>query len=153
MPIGDAKLVHSKQVGIRFLWCESPITIDKRSAWGSDAENLQVAKDGAFLKLANEFEISHLVQPNAEKDAPIGWVPGSEPGTFDKSPIYLCETVQAGERVTIKTLDGEITYTAKEKSVVCANQKDGQPDFNDRWVQSATELAKHYVVGDALAKR
>ena len=114
------RLVHSRQVGVRFLWCGSPITIDKRSSWGSDAENLQIAKEGAFLKVKNDTEVSHLVHPNSAKDAPVGWIPGSKPGTFDKSPIYLCEAVEADVSLTIQTLDGEITYKPQEKAVVCA---------------------------------
>ena len=42
------KKVESKQRGVKFLWCKSPITIDKRESWGQEGENLQIAKKWSF---------------------------------------------------------------------------------------------------------
>lgn len=138
--------VTSKQVGVPFVWCADPVTIDKRAAWGDTADNMQVGPNGAFLKMKSNTEISHLVQPNTDKTAPVGWVPGSTPGLFDKSPIYLGEQVNPGSSITIKTLDGEMTYTPTELSVVCANEKNGEPDLNDQWLQTVANVEKNYVV-------
>lgn len=138
--------VTSKQVNVPFVWCADPVTIDKRKSWGDAADNLQHAPNGAFLKMKSLTEVSHLVQPNADKTAPVGWVPGSAPGLFDKSPIYLGDQVQVGSSITIKTLDGEITYTPTELSVVCANEKNGEADLNDQWVQTMAAVEKNYVV-------
>lgn len=65
-------LVKSRQRDVKFLWCGSPITIDKRNEWGTNGDNLQIALNGAFLKLKSDTEISHLVQPNEDKTAPVG---------------------------------------------------------------------------------
>lgn len=139
--------ITSKQVNVRFVWCSSPITIDKRDEWGNAADNLQIAPNGAFLKMKGNTEVTHLVQPNADKTAPVGWIPGSEPGLFDKSPIYIGEYIQAGDKITLRTLDGRVTYTATELSVVCANEKDGCPDLNDQWVQKISDVEKNYFIG------
>lgn len=42
--------VLSKQRNVRFIFCEDPITIDKRSSWGENSDNLQHGPNGAFLK-------------------------------------------------------------------------------------------------------
>jgi hypothetical protein len=46
------KKYNSKQKNAPFIWCPDPITIDKRSSWGNTDDNLQVAPNGAFLKLS-----------------------------------------------------------------------------------------------------
>lgn len=140
------KKVFSKQTGVGFVWCSSPVTIDKRADWGDAGDNLQVAPNGAFLKMKTPTEISHLVQPNADKTAPVGWIKGESDGLYDKQPIYIGDTVEVGQTIKVNTLDGEITYTATEPSVLCANEKDGQPDLNDMWVQKWSDLEKNYIM-------
>ena len=140
------KRALSKQTGVSFIWCGSPVTIDKRAEWGDGGDNMQVAPNGAFLKLKSQTEVSHLVQPNEEKTAPVGWIKGESPGLFDKSPIYIGEKIEAGQTVQISTLDGEMNYTTTELSVMCANEKDGEPDLADQWVQKWSDVEKNYVV-------
>jgi hypothetical protein len=138
--------VTSKQVDVRFVWCGFPITIDKRAEWGDKGENIQIALEGAFLKIKAENEVSHLVQPNADKSAPMGWILGSKPGFFNKQPIYIGETIEKGVTVEVETLDGKIIYTTSEKSVICANEKNGQPDMSDQWVQKMSDIEKNYII-------
>lgn len=135
------KRLISKQRGIKFIYCASPITIDKSEEWGPN--NFQIAKNGAFLKMKNENEISHLVQPNSDNTAPIGWVQTGVPGYFDKAPIYISEELEIG-MYSIKTLDGLIDYTVTEPSVICYNEKDGNIDLDDCWIQTIEEIEKNY---------
>jgi len=139
------RLILSKQNDIPFVFCASPITIDKRADWGNNLDNLQTAANGAFLKLSSPTEVSHLVQPNEDKSAPIGWVRGSSPGLFSKSPIWVEEEVlQPGETKKMKTMDGNLNFEVKEPSVVCYNGDETGPDLNDGWVQTVRELRKNY---------
>lgn len=139
-------LVKSRQCGVRFVWCDSPVSIDKRAAWGENHDNLQIARDGAFLKMNDDFNVSHLVQPNADKSAPVGWVKTDVVGLFDKSPVYVVELVHAGKTVHVETLDGPMDYEVKEYSAVVCNYKDGEPDLNDCWVQTVANLEKNYFI-------
>ncbi|MSR86637.1 hypothetical protein EXS70_00470 [Candidatus Peribacteria bacterium] len=136
----------SKQRDVRFFFCPSPVTIDKRSEWGNSADNLQQAPNGAFLKTSSDTEISHLVQPNADKTAPIGWMPGSKPGLYDKLPIWVDDQniLQPGNVKKLRTADGEIEYTAKEPSMVCYNDLNGTPNEADAWVQNVVAVKKNY---------
>ncbi len=136
----------SKQIGVHFLFCASPVTIDKRAEWGDSADNLQQAPNGAFLKTSSPTEISHLVQPNADKTAPIGWMPGSAPGLFNKLPIWVDDEylLQVGEVKKLATADGEIEYTAKELSMVCYNDLNGTPNEADAWVQTVAAVKQNY---------
>lgn len=138
--------LRSKQRDVQFLFCKSPVTIDKRSEWGDSADNLQQAPNGAFLKTSSPTEVSHLVQPNADKTAPIGWMPGSEPGLFDKLPIWVDDenVLQTGAVKKLTTADGEIEYTAKESSMVCYNDLNGAPNEADVWVQTVAAIKKNY---------
>lgn len=138
--------VLSKQQNVPFVFCPDPITIDKRKAWGDGSDNLQHATNGAFLKMKSATEISHLVQPNADNSAPIGWVPGSVPGLFDKSPIHIIRRVEAGTNVELQTADGKINYEVKEPSAVVCNDINGQPNESDSWVQVWREVEKNYHV-------
>lgn len=139
--------VQSRQKLVKFVWCESPITINK--SWG-----FQDAPDGAFLKLNNELtEVSHLVQPNADKSAPVGWIPSLDnivainnlKGFFDKAPIWVSPSIINNQVLKLKTLDGEIPYDIKEPSVIVCNGID-EPDFEDCWVMKLAELQKNYEV-------
>jgi len=141
--------INSKQTLVKFVWCESPITIDK--SWG-----FQDAPNGAFLKLNSECTVvSHLVQPNADKTAPVGWIPSTDEvivkndlkGFFDKAPIWVSEDVINNQECKLKTLDGPITYNITEPSVICCNGVD-EPDFEDCWVQTVKELEKNYEYGN-----
>lgn len=138
--------LQSKQRDVQFLFCKSPVTIDKRADWGDSAENLQHGPNGAFLKTSSPTEVSHLVQPNADKTAPIGWMPGSGPGLFDKLPIWIYDenVLQAGEVKKLMTADGEMEYTAKDLSLVCLNDLNGAPNEADAWVQTIAEIRKNY---------
>lgn len=137
--------VTSKQSEVPFVWCSSPVVIDKRAEWGSDPSNLQSAPNGAFLKMGSSTNVSHLVQPNESKTAPIGWVPGNGPGLFDKAPIWIEDTVlQPGETKQMKTRDGDLNYEVKEPAVVCYNGDANGPDMTDGWVQTIANLKKNY---------
>lgn len=113
------KRVKSKQVNINFIFCSSPLTIDKRSEWGNSDDNFQQGPNGAFLKVNEDGKsISHLVQPNADKSAPEGWTPNNQ-GTFDKLPIWVDDSkIYDNEEVKISTIDGNMTYTVTEPSVM-----------------------------------
>jgi len=137
--------VCSKQRNVRFFWCASPITIDKRADWGP--ESFQKAPNGAFLKTCSETEISHLVQPNKDASAPMGWVPGSGPGLFDKAPIWIDQDnlLQPGNELTLQTLDGVIQYVASEVSIICYNDDGtGRPNETDVWSQPLAQVKKNY---------
>ncbi len=141
------KKVLSKQRSVAFIICRSPLVIDKRGSWGNSPENFQEAPNGAFLKMKDATEVSHLVQPNADFSAPVGWVPGSAPGLFDKAPIWIDEKIhQAGETIEVDGLDGFMEYIITEPSVTVYNEQDGQPNLKDGWVQKMTDLEKNYIV-------
>ncbi len=137
--------VLSKQRGVPFVFCADPVTIDKRKSWGENADNLQYAPNGAFLKMKSSTEVSHLVQPNDDKTAPVGWMP-SGVGFFDKLPIHILRRVEVGETIELQTLDGKITYEVKEPSAVVCNDKNGQPNEADSWVQKWVDIEKNYEV-------
>jgi hypothetical protein len=139
------RLIQSKQRNVMFVFCASPITIDKRAEWGPDGSNLQEAPNGAFLKMNSPTEVSHLVQPNEDKTAPVGWVPGDSPGLYTKSPIWVeDEVLQPGTTVSMMTLDGPMTYVPREESVVCYNGDVNGPNLQDGWIQTLKNLSKNY---------
>lgn len=140
--------VLSKQVNVPFVYCPSPIVIDKRDDWGPSEDNYQRAPKGAYLKMSDDITVSHLVQPNEDNSAPIGWEVTPYPGLFTKSPIFITEEVlDAGITVHISTLDGPIQYEVKEPSMICFNQtKVGDINYADSWVQSMKNLEKNYFL-------
>lgn len=142
------KLIRSKQRNVAFILCKSGITIDKRDSWGDDPSNFQQAPNGAFLKMKNGTEVSHLVQINEKGDAPLGWVKGSIEGLFDKAPIWVSDQIlNAGEMVPISTKDGNINYEVKEPSVKCYNcDAAGNVDLSDCWIQTLKNLRANYEV-------
>jgi len=129
------KKLLSKQIGVQFFYCPSPVTLDKRASWGNDPSNFQQGPNGAFLKTDANGNISHLVQPNADNTAPIGWQPSmiGITNTYDKKPIWINpEQIEAGVVLEVKTLDGDIVYTVNEPSHICYNSAtDGSADLND----------------------
>lgn len=135
----------SKQRGVAFVFCPDPITIDKRFAWGENSDNLQHGPNGAFLKMKTPTVVSHLVQPNADRSAPVGWMRSGD-GLYDKLPIHVLRRVDAGEVVELTTLDGPIKYEIKEPSAVVCNDIDGQPNHADSWVQKWSDVEKNYEV-------
>lgn len=147
------KFVTSKQVNVPFIFCPDPVVIDKRKSWGESEDNFQKAPNGAFLKMKDSKTVSHLVQPNSTKTAPVGWVYSGRDNFYDKLPIFVGEKVNKGEAKKIKTLDGEISYEAKEDSWVVYNVKNianpgdcgsYEPDLEDCWVQKESDLIKNY---------
>jgi len=144
--------INSKQFNVAFVFCPSPITIDKRKDWAGadgqqDESNLQKAPNGAFLKMSSPTEVSHLVQPNADRTAPEGWVPGDGPGLFTKSPIWVTGVeIPAGTPTEVYTLDGGITYTFDEPAMLCYNGDENGPNYNDGWVQTMKNLRKNYHI-------
>lgn len=138
------RLVKSKQVGVAFIKCPDPVTIDKSKSWGADPSNFQKALNGAFLKMKNASTVSHLVQPNADFSAPVGWEWSGEGNLYDKLPIFVGELVPAGEPKALKTLDGEIAYLSDEDSYVVCNRKDNAPDLDDCWCIKKSQLIKDY---------
>ncbi len=139
------RLVQSKQKNVVFVFCSFPVTIDKRGDWGPDPSNLQIGPNGAFLKMNSPTVVSHLVQPNQEKTAPVGWVQGESAGLFNKAPIWVTdEVLQTGTTKQMKTLDGDLNYEVKEPSMVCYNGDQNGPNLNDGWVQTMNNLQKNY---------
>lgn len=140
------KKINSNQVGIRFIHCAAPVTIDKRGSWGDDPDNFQKGPKGAFLKMKDALSVSHLVQPKPDNSAPIGWMPGSVSGLFNKLPIWVDDekVIQTGESITINTADGRIKYTAEKPSMVTYNDLCGQPDPDDAWVQKISDIEANY---------
>lgn len=141
------KQIESTQRNVRFVFCPNPVTIDKRDEWGDNPENMQQAPNGAFLKFSSDTEVSHLVQPNDDRSAPVGWVVGDEPGAFHKAPIWVDEKVlQPGTTKELATLDGDIKYEVTEPSMVCYNDNGGEPNLNDGWVQTVAQIEKNYIL-------
>lgn len=147
------RFVTSKQVNIPFIFCPDPVVIDKRKSWGESEDNFQKAPNGAFLKMKDSKTVSHLVQPNSDKTAPVGWVYSGQGNYYDKLPIFVGEKLNKGETKRVKTLDGEIDYEAKEDSWVVYNVKNitnhgeyggYEPDLDDCWVQKESDLIKNY---------
>ena len=148
------KKYNSKQKSVEFIWCPDPITIDKRSSWGNTDDNLQVASNGAFLKLITNSNncisiqtISHLVQPKEDKSAPVGWVPTPfSPGFFDKEPIWIDDKIiPAFDVYEFATADGKMVYCLDEDAKVCYNcLENGEPDYKDGWLQKVSEIEKNY---------
>lgn len=139
------KRLKSKQRNIRFVFCPFPITLDMRKEWGQSDDNIQHGPRGAFLKLKANGDISHLVQPNDDLSAPVGWQKAEEIGYFNKNPIWVeDEVLPSGTTKKLVTLDGPITYTATELSMVCYNEVGGAPNPDDGWIQTVAEIQKHY---------
>jgi hypothetical protein len=145
------KLIPSTQIDVAFVLCRSPITIDKRDAWGPAEGNFQQGPKGAFLKMASASEVSHLVQPKDDMSAPIGWEVGSGAGLFSKAPIWVDAVLPSGEEKKVETADGPITYRFDEPAIVCYNSDDdGNPNLNDGWVQKISALKKNYVYDESI---
>ena len=138
--------INSKQRDIKFIYCGDPITIDKRNSWGTDPSNMQIANRGAFLKMKNETTVSHLVQPNEQQDAPVGWIKTDVPSLFDKAPIWVSsDIVPANTPYEIQTLDGLLKPCFDEPSVLCYNcNPDGSINMDDVWLQKISDLKKNY---------
>ena len=132
-------IVTSKQNNVNFIYCSSPITIDKSKDWGGN--NLQVAET-AWLKLNSDNTVSHLVQDNGFESAPLGWFRNSN-GSFDKSPIYVIIALETGIH-PVKTKDGDMDYNVTESSYLVCNLLSNKPDYNDCWVMTKKDLLKHY---------
>lgn len=145
--VWNMRLIHGKQKNVLFIWCSSPINIDKSSEWGPN--NHQFAPNGAFLKVnegeeGEQLSVSHLVQPNESGSAPLGWFETS-PNRYDKCPIWVeDEALPIGEVKTITTADGVINYEVKEESYVCYNNTASGADIADSWIQTADNLRKNY---------
>ncbi|HMT01387.1 MAG TPA: hypothetical protein PKC14_03610 [Candidatus Absconditabacterales bacterium] len=138
------KKINSKQVNVLFIFCFSPVTIDKSAEWGEN--NNQLGPNGAFLKVneGEEMTISHLVQPNNDNSAPVGWVKVGN-NRYSKAPIWIDEEpLPMGQTVQIQTLDGTMNYEVKENSYRCYNDKNGEADTSDCWVQTEANLKKNY---------
>lgn len=141
------KKIQSNQKSVAFIFCESPIIIDKRASWGENDNNLQKGPKGAFLKLNPENEVSHLVQPNKDRSAPVGWIPTNVTGRFDKAPIYVGNTIfTKGEVLKLETLDGKVTYEVKEDTMLCYNELNKKPNMKDVWPQTIAEIKKNYIL-------
>lgn len=143
------KKLLSTQQAILFLFCPSPITIDKSAVWGPG--NLQQGLNGAYLKLDDNGAVSHLVQPNEDNTAPIGWVRSTDDHIlpcFDKAPIWIDnqKPLSADDKLSLITKDGTINYEITELSYICFNDLNGQPDTTDSWIQTEKELKKNYIL-------
>jgi hypothetical protein len=148
------KFIESKQKFQKFSWCPHPVTIDKSADWGPG--NKQEFPEGVFLKHQDACDVTHGVQPNTDKTAPVGWVKsdlttamyiGSTYGLFDKCPIWVeDETLKAD--TTVNTLDGVIDYKYDPlvPSVICYNGDASGPNMADAWVQTVKNVEKNYVL-------
>jgi hypothetical protein len=97
-------------------------------------------------------QVSHLVQPNADKSAPVGWVQGDGPGLYHKSPIWVTdEVVPANTDVKVKTLDGELNYKYESPSMITYNGDENGPNLNDGWLTTIKDLEKNYEFQPAAA--
>jgi hypothetical protein len=136
--------VKSRQKKVKFSFCKAPVTIDKSASWGPG--NFQNFPDGVFFKHddKNSGVVTHGVQPNAEKTAPIGWEKNAK-GTFDKLPIWVDKKVITEGTVTMQTKDGEINYEIKAPSCKVYNGAD-KPDLTDGWIMKVGELIKNYRI-------
>jgi hypothetical protein len=142
------KKIISKQKNVLFVFCADPITLDKRAEWGNYESNFQQAPNGAFLRIVSETKVSHLVQPKEDKSAPIGWVSGDSEGLFNKAPIWIDDEniLQKGDAKVLNTADGTINREAKEPSMICYNDNNGQPDKKDVWIQPIKEIEENYIM-------
>ena len=150
------RIAKSKQAPTEFFWCPDPVTIDKSGSWG--AGNFQQAPNGAFLKWdEKKGRISHLVQPNADKTAPIGWKksPDGDPFLFVKSDIAViqkftpprCGVSVVGElSLKVHTRDGVIEYEVREPSYLVCNLNGDDVDLTDCWVIAEAEFDKNYTL-------
>lgn len=136
--------IESNQRNINFSFCPSPVTIDKSSEWGPG--NLQNFPDGVFLKHDDVTgEVTHGVQPNEDKSAPVGWT--SDENGFKKLPIWLGKELEVGTVTGLETLDGPINYEVTEESYLCYNDNgNGEPNLGDSWAQTKVALDKNYVL-------
>lgn len=138
--------IRSLQRNILFIFCPYPITIDKRDEWGYDPRNVQQAPHGAFLKISSNNTVCHLVHANSDGTAPIGWEKGNVYGTFNKSPIWVEEELlEPDTKKKVRTLNGLVTYSVLTTSVLCYNDKNGEPDFKDGWVMPLYQIKKDYL--------
>lgn len=147
--------IESKQKFQKFSWCPHPVTIDKSKDWGPG--NMTEFPDGVFLKHdGSTGDVTHGVQPNADKTAPVGWIKSNltaalmVPSTyqyFDKSPIWI-EDETLKEDTVVKTLDGviEYKYDPLVASVICYNGCANGPYMEDAWVQTVKNIEKNYVL-------
>lgn len=139
------------------MWCPAPITIDKTASWG--AGNFQEGPNGAFLKINSDFyTVSHLVQPNADKTAPLGWVPTEEAvtkdmkGLFDKMDVWVVTNeddsflVLNDQIFTLKIADSKkpFNYEITEPSVIVCNDINGEPNMDDAWIIKLADFEKNY---------
>ena len=69
--------IESNQRNVEFIYCSSPVTIDKSSEWGEG--NLQNFPNGVFLKVKpeNNTIVTHGIEPNKLGDCPTGWIEDS----------------------------------------------------------------------------
>lgn len=157
--------IESKQKNVKFIFCSSPITIDKSKEWGGD--NLQVAENVAWLKINENIvktpakhwrdseenviieEVSHLVQHDDCRNCPVGWYKENLANRFSKLPIWVCK-IKDQNQITIQTLDGPMTYKVDENSILCANDLNGEANMNDMWVSDEKTVSKNYFLTSIL---
>lgn len=126
-----------------FVLLMSAFIIDKSKSWGPG--NKQEFPNGGFIKLKSATEASHGVQANEDFSAPVGWSSNGD-GTYDKLPIHVTgEVIQPSDiPVSLDTLDGKMEYIVTEPSMICFNDKDGEPNLQDCWIQKVSDIEKNY---------
>lgn len=136
------KLIPTEdQMGVTFIKCEHPFTIDKSAEWGEG--NVQEFPNGGYLRIV-EGCVGWGVQPNADFTAPIGWVPNGK-GTFDKLPIWVQDFIYKPTGfLPLLTKDGFISYEVKTPTVIVYNCKNNRPDWQDSWAMPFADLVKRY---------
>jgi hypothetical protein len=125
------------------IFAADPVTIDKSAEWGEG--NLQNFPDGVFLQIPHDT-VTHGVQPNNDKTAPIGWhhTGNSLYGKNDIIAEITTDTV-----VTLITRDGDMIYDNPDKNGwICYNIVDGMRDHTDPWFVTNEKFQQLYIPND-----
>jgi hypothetical protein len=132
----------SRKGRVRHIFCPHPMTLDKSSSWGPG--NVQHFPNGCYLQLNERGEVTHGVQPNAARTAPIGW--HHVEGEFYEKDLVWAEH-RTESSVKLMTLDGPMTYDNHESNgfVLYNATPEGDPDYDDPWFMSAKKFHRVYV--------
>lgn len=117
------------------------MTLDKSSSWGP--ENVQHFPNGCFLQVNDRGEVTHGVQANPGKNAPVGWHHvGGE--FFEKDLVWAEHRTESTVRLT--TLDGPMVYQNPEADgyVLYNTTPTGDPDLRDPWFVPAEKFHRIY---------
>ncbi len=126
------------------LFNSHPISVVKN--WGKNgAPMLQSHSTGCWMQFNNDDEFSHLVANQKGKKCPVGWVSGERKGYYMKADI-LATKIDPNVEVTIKTLDGEMTYNSPTGGFMCFNTygPENRQDETDCWFVTTEKMNELY---------